>query len=299
MSATTAPTVGFHVLPPADKLGEMAIRLGITIAVAFVAQRALFLLVGRATKIFVATGDGGEHARQRAHTISHTLRNVVTTLVAGTAVINGLSILGWDVKALLAGVGVIGLAISFGAQTLVRDVIAGLFILVEDQFSIGELIEVNGKAATVEEMSLRATHLRDFNGFLYFVPNGEMRIVTNRSRGWQRVAVDVPIATTQNLDRALETCRQVVSQMNADPIWKDRMLDPIEVWGLEALGPTEATIRLVVRGRPGPDVPDIARALRQNVHRAFLDAGLETTSGRTIQINPIASDEAKSPSGTV
>src|SRR6266705_4195962 len=116
------------------------------------------------------------------------------SLITCGALIHVLAVLGWDVKPLLAGAGLLGVVLGFGAQTLIRDVIAGFFILVENQFSVGELIEVNGNAATVEDLTVRCTRLRDFNGFVHFVPNGEMKIVTNRSRGWTRIAVDLPIA---------------------------------------------------------------------------------------------------------
>jgi small conductance mechanosensitive channel len=106
---------------------------------------------------------------------------------------------------LLAGAGIVGLAVGFGAQTLVRDVIAGVFILLENQFAVGDIIEIAGKPATVEAVTVRSTTLRDYNGYVHFVPNGEMKIVTNRSRGWNRVFIDVVVAGDQDADRALES----------------------------------------------------------------------------------------------
>src|SRR5206468_6222983 len=136
--------------------------------------------------------------------------------------IHGLDILGWNVAPLLAGAGVLGVAIGFGAQTLIRDVISGLFILAEDQFAVGDVIEINGIPATVEEIAVRSTTLRDGEGFLRFVPNGEIRMVTNRSRGWNRATADVTIAPDQGAERALEVCRAVATEFNADPVWRDR-----------------------------------------------------------------------------
>src|SRR5258705_11891344 len=135
-------------------------------------------------------------------------------LIVSGALIHILDLLGWDVKPLLAGGGLLGVALGFVARTLVRDVLAGFFNLVEKQFSVGDLIEINGNAATVEDLTVRCTRLRDFNGFVHFVPNGEMKIVTNRSRGWTRIAVDTPIAAEGNIDQALPVCRDVVAAMN-------------------------------------------------------------------------------------
>lgn len=271
-------------LPPADQLLNLGLRLALTLAVAFLFQRLLYLAVARFEKLVVRSNERGEHAAQRAHTVGQILRGVVTVVVAGGAVIHALGLFGWDVKPLLAGAGVLGIALGFGAQTLVRDTISGLFILAEDQFSVGDLIEVGGKPATVEAMSLRHTRLRDFNGFVHFVPNGEMKIVVNRSRGWQRVAVDVPVAADQDVEPALEVCRRAADGMNMDPVWRARLMDPIELWGIESLTATEAVLRLVLRARPGPDAPEASRALRQRVHKALSEAGIRFGPSRELTL---------------
>ena len=275
------------LIPDADKLADIGVRLGLTFLIAFAIHWLFSLAIGRFESIVAEVDGGGEHGDQRAKTLGGVLRRAVAALVVMGAVIHGLAVLGWDIRPILAGAGVLGLAIGFGAQTLVRDTIAGAFILGENQYGVGDLIEVNGKPATVEELSLRFTRLRDFNGYVYFVPNGEMKIVVNRSRDWQRVAVDVPVASDANLDTALDVCRRVADAMNADPAWKERLLDPVEVWGIELLGPTEATFRFVVRGRPGSDAVDAARTLRQRAHRALIAAGFRSSMGREIAMHPL------------
>ena len=217
---------------------------------------------------------------QRAHTLGQILRNLLTVFVAGAALIYALAIMGWDVKPLLAGAGIVGIALGFGAQTLVRDVIAGVFILAENQYSVGDLIEINGKAATVEALTVRSTMLRDFNGYVHFVPNGEMKIVTNRSRDWNRVAVDVVIAADESIDEAIEVCRKVLHAFNADPKWRERLLDPVELWGVESMSGQEAILRCVVRSIPGPGAPEAARELRRQLHRALAEAGVRTGAKR-------------------
>jgi len=184
-------------------------------------------------------------------------------------------------------------ALGFGAQTLVRDIIAGLFILAENQFSVGDLIEINGKPATVEAITVRCTVLRDFNGYVHFVPNGEMKVVINRSRDWNRMAVDVGVPADQDLDVAIEVCRKVAEQLNAEPGWRSRVLDPAEVWGVEFLGSQEARIRIVVRTRPGADGPETTRELRRRVHRALAKAGIRSALARDLTpavVEPPAAD---------
>jgi small-conductance mechanosensitive channel len=274
------------LLPESEKLFDSAVRIGITVVAGFLVQRLLFLLVGRLESWVARAGPEDAHAQQRAHTLGQILRHLCTTLVVGAVIIHSLAVLGWDVGPLLAGAGILGVALGFGAQPLVRDIIAGIFILAEDQFSVGDLIEVNGKAATVEALTVRSTTLRDFHGHLHFVPNGEMKIVVNRSRGWSRLAIDVPIAADQDVDRALMECERVATAMNNDAVWRTRLLDPVEVWGVEGLAGGEVLVRLVVRAKPGGDAPEAARELRRRLVRGLLAARVRLAANRDIVIRP-------------
>jgi small conductance mechanosensitive channel len=277
-----------RIVPESEKLLDMGLRLGVTLAVAVLAQRLIVWLVGRAEKWMARAGRGDLHAVQRAHTLGLIFRHLGNVLVWSIAALRALDILGWDVKPILAGAGIVGVALGFGAQTLVRDLIAGFFVLAEDQFRVGDLIEVDGRTATVEAVTVRCTTLRDFNGFIHFVPNGELKTVVNRSRGWNRLSVDVPVASDEDLDRVLASCRQTVAELNAEPAWRERLLDPIEVWGLEALSGPEAQVRLVLRAQPGPDGPETARELRRRVLLALRQAGVRRVPRREIQIATLA-----------
>ena len=262
------------LLPPTERLGEIGLRLAITAIVAFAIVRLAFLIVSRVESFIGRAGGGSVHALQRARTFGSIIRKLsVTTVIAG-ALIHGLEIMGWNVAPLLAGAGLLGVAISFGAQTLVRDVIAGLVILAEDQFAVGDVIEVNGVAATVEDMAVRSTTLRDGDGFVRHVPNGEMRIVTNRSRGWNRATADGTVAPGADAERALELCRKVVSEFNADKLWRDRLLDPAELWGIESLTERGILIRVSARTRPGSDSATVARELRRRLLHGLVEAGI-------------------------
>jgi small conductance mechanosensitive channel len=237
-------------------------------------------------------------AEQRAKTLGQIFRNVVTLVVGATAFAHILAVLGWDVRPLLAGAGIVGVALGFGAQTLVRDVIAGIFVLAENQYGVGDLIEVNGKPATVEAITVRSTTLRDFNGFVHFVPNGEMKTVVNRSRGWNRLTVDAVLPPGEDVDRALEICRTIAAEMSAEPAWRDRLLDPIDLWGLESAGGPEVHLRMVIRTRPGADLPEASRELRLRLYRALAGAGIRTgrapdsNSGTPVALESMASGQA-------
>jgi small conductance mechanosensitive channel len=275
------------LIPENEKLLEMGVSVLLTFAGAFLIWQLAVGLVGRVQKWVARTAGQGEDGQQRAHTLGQIFRNLAMVVIVSGALIHVLDVLGWDVKPLLAGAGILGVALGFGAQTLVRDVIAGFFILAENQFSVGDLIEVNGNAATVEDLTVRCTRLRDFNGFVHFVPNGEMKIVTNRSRGWNRIAVDAPIAAEANIDRALAVCRSVVTGLNADPDWKGRMLEPIDLWGIESLINNDVLVRMVIRARPGADGPQSARELKRRLMLALAEAGIGTRTTREIFVSPL------------
>jgi len=284
-----------RLIPESERLLDIGLRLGIAIVFGFLMQRVLFLIVARSENWIERVGHGSAMAKKRSKTIGQIVRSLITVLVVGGVILYGLEVFGWDVRPLLATAGIAGVALGFGAQTLVRDVIAGIFIIAEDQFGVGDLIEINGKAATVEALTVRCATLRDFNGFLHFVPNGEMKIVVNRSRGWNRLAVDVPIAHDEDLDRALEICRRAAASMSAEPAWREKLLDEIQVWGVESLSPTEMLIRLVVRAEPGPDVHEAARELRRRLHGALAESEIRLVGQREILISPSDPAQARRP----
>jgi small conductance mechanosensitive channel len=284
------------ILPTAEAMLDIAVRVALAIVIGWLAQRLIFLLIGRIETWVVKSGDGGAYAHHRARTLVEILRNVTTVVIVVVVISFSIEVIGWDIRPLLAGAGLLGVVVGFGAQTLVRDLIAGIFILAEDQFAVGDVIEVNGQAATVERLSVRSSTLRDFQGRLYFVPNGEIKIVINHSRGWHRLAIDVPVGTDQDVERALAACEKVAATMNDDAAWRDRLLDPVDVFGVEHLSGAEVQIRLVVRARPGPDAAEAARELRRRILMALAAANVRLAIQRDITIHPVREAGAVSPS---
>lgn len=294
-----APARKWWNLPPwitldPERVGVMAARLVLTVLAAWLAQRVLFLLVHRGEQWLVRAARETGHGVQRAQTVGQILRHAVTALVGAWAFVHGLDILGWDVKPLLVGASILGAALGFGAQFLVRDVIAGTFIFIEDQFVVGDTIEVNGQAATVEAVTLRSTRLRDFHGHELHVPNGEMKVVVNHSRGWSRAVVDLPVAPGQDLARVLRVTDEVVAKLNSDPAWSDLLVDPFVVMGFERIGLDGVLLRVTARARPGGDAARLAREARLRLLQRWQDEGIQTIAevpGRAHRAEaPVAAD---------
>lgn len=262
--------------PDPERLGVLVVRLVLTVIAAWLAQRVLFLLVRRGEHWLVRASRDSGHGAQRAHTVGQLLRNAVTATVTGWAFVHALDVFGWDVKPLLVGASILGAALGFGAQFLVRDIIAGTFIFIEDQFVVGDTIEVNGLAATVEAVTLRSTRLRDFQGRELHVPNGEMKVVINHSRGWSRAVVDLPVAPGQDLARVLLITESVAAELNADAHWHALLLEPFEVMGYERIAQDGAQLRMVARARPGGDAARLSREARLRVLQRWKQEGILT-----------------------
>ncbi len=276
-----APARRLWTLPPwltpdPEQLGVLVARLILTALTAWVVQRVLFLLVRRGETWLVRAARDTGHGVQRARTVGQILRNSVTTMIVAWAVIHALDIMGWDVKPLLVGASILGAALGFGAQFLVRDVIAGTFIFIEDQFVVGDTIEVNGVAATVEAVTLRSTRLRDFQGRELHVPNGEMKIVVNHSREWNRAVVDLPAAPGQDLTHILRVTDAVIAELNEDPVWHNLIVDPFVVMGFERIASDGALLRIAARARPGGDAARLSREARLRILQRWKAEGIQT-----------------------
>lgn len=219
-----------------------------------------------------------EQARKvaRAESISAALAGVVSVIIWTTAVVTSASILGFELGPLLAGAGVIGVAVGFGAQSLVRDCITGLFMLIEDQYGIGDSVDVGAATGTVEHVSLRTTVLRGIDGTVWHVPNGEIRRVGNQSQLWSVAVVDVEVPRSADLDTVRRLMGQGAAAVTDDPAWADDVLEPPRVLGVESVKAEVVTVRLVVKTTPGRQWA-LQRALREGIKRE-LDVGGVTNS---------------------
>ena len=210
---------------------------------------------------------------QRVDTLASVLRNVVSVLVWVVATLVILSDLGVDMAPLLASAGVATVVIGFGAQQVVRDYLAGLFMLMEDQYGVGDVVDVGDAVGTVELVSLRVTRLRDVEGVVWWVPNGQMTRVGNKSQQWSRALLDVAVAPDTDINQATEVIQHTADEMWGDAEWHGKLLDPPEVWGVEDIGVGGILIRLVVKTVPLEQWA-VSRELRARLKRAFDAVGI-------------------------
>jgi moderate conductance mechanosensitive channel len=258
--------------------GEELVRDGARVLgiwlLAWLAYRVVRLT---ARRIENAVDDGDDSVttlrERRGHTIAQLLRSVGRVVLAVIALLLTFNVF-IDIGPILAGAGILGLAVSFGAQSLVKDVISGFFILFENQFAIGDVIEIAGKSGVVEKMTLRVAVLRDGEGVMHVVPNSEIKVVSNKTRGWSRAVVDVGIAYDEDIDRALGIIRDEAAQLATDRVWNLQLDGAPEVVGVESLGDSSVVVRTLIRTQPGSQWT-VAREFRRRIKNRFDRDGVE------------------------
>lgn len=203
-----------------------------------------------ARRIEKSVDDGNDlvttQREKRGRTISQLMRGVGRIIAVLLAVLLTIQVF-MPIGPILAGFGILGLAVSFGAQSLVKDIISGFFMLLENQFGVGDVIEATGKSGAVERMTLRVVVLRDLQGRLHIIPNGEIKSVTNMTAGWSRAVVDIGIGYAADLDRALRVVADEAARFGSDPEWASRLDGPLEVPGVEQLGDNAVVIRVLIK----------------------------------------------------
>lgn len=226
----------------------------------------------RAPAALVETGETNVRLEQRIDALTSVLRSAVTFGVWTIATFMILGELGISLGPLLAGAGVLGVALGFGSQTLVRDFLSGIFILVEDQYGVGDIVDLDSQTqGVVEAVSLRITRLRSVDGTVWYVPNGEIRRAGNMSQHWSRALLDIEVAYGSDLDQAKRVIMDV-----ATAVWKedDAVIAEPELWGVEQLGANGVVLRLVIKTTPAEQWR-VSRELRERIKRAFDEARIE------------------------
>lgn len=221
-----------------------------------------------------STGVARSRRAQRAEAIGTLLRSVASVVIWTVALLMALGELGLNVGPLVAGAGVAGIALGFGAQALVRDFLSGIFMLVEDQYGVGDVIDTGQATGTVESVSLRSTRLRSVDGVVWHVPNGEIRRVGNKSQEWSRALLDVPVPYSADLNKTMALIQEVADGMCSDPAWAGRIRAAPEVWGVERFDADSVAIRTVLTTEPLEQWA-VSRELRCRLKHAFDEAGVE------------------------
>lgn len=220
-----------------------------------------------------ATDVEARRRAQRVDTLASVARNVATVGIWSIAALLVLGEVGIDLAPLIAGAGIVGIVLGIGAQQVVRDFLAGLFMLLEDQYGVGDVVDLGEATGAVEWVSLRVTRLRDVEGVVWWVPNGQIARVGNKSQQWSRALLDIAVAPDTDIGEATEVIQRTADAMWRDPTWSGRLLDQPEVWGVEDIGVGGILLRLVVKTVP-LEQWNVARELRARIKAAFDEAGV-------------------------
>lgn len=213
-------------------------------------------------------------ARLRAKTLSRLAYWLGTIALTGSVLYMVLETLGINVAPLLAGVGIAGLAFGFGGQYLIRDLINGIFILFEGQYRINDIIKVGDAAGMVENVNLRITVLRDAEGRVIYIPNGEIKTVINMTKGWSKAVVNVGVAYKEDVDRVMDVLRNLGQEMQRDPQFGRLILEPVQVLGVDDFGESQVTIKCAIKTIPSKQW-DVAREFRRRVKNRFDELSIE------------------------
>jgi small-conductance mechanosensitive channel len=249
---------------------RLGLRIALVLIVAALMRLAARRLITRVTTR-AASREGpsvSDRRSQRGTAIGSLLGNAASVAIFTIAAVIILGDIGLNLAPILASAGVLGIAIGFGAQNLVQDFLAGIFILLEDQYGVGDVVDIGTVSGNVEAVSLRITRLRDVNGIVWHIRNGTIKKAGNETHGWARAVVDFPVPSGMPVATARRVLQHAAVQMAAEPRWRTSILDPPEVWGIETISPDGLLIRVTARTAPQAR-PDVTRELRERLKTAL------------------------------
>jgi small-conductance mechanosensitive channel len=269
------PRTGVRLRPLATWAFASGLRIILITVLAYALVRAVTLVVQRFEhEVNKGTGLDALERAKRARTLGSLVRNVASTVVVGVAVLMVLRELGVDIAPVLAGAGILGLAIGFGAQTLVRDIISGFFLILEDQVRVGDVAAINGQGGLVEAINLRTIVLRDFDGTVHVFPNGGITTLANRSKDFSFYVIDLGVSYGEDPDRVVAVLNQVGAGLQADARFGPHILAPLEVVGVDAFADSAVQIKMRIKTVPLKQW-EVGRELRRRILKAFAEEGIE------------------------
>jgi small conductance mechanosensitive channel len=270
----------------AGAAAQSAARLVLVLIGGFIAARVLRMLVSQLERVLVTAGERAGalpgDTRSRVATLTGVLRTLALVVLWSVVAVICLSQLGLDVRPILAGAGIVGLAVGFGAQHLVRDVIAGFFLVLEDQVRVGDVAVVNGTGGLVEAVTFRTITLRDLAGTVHIFPNGAVTTLANMTRGWSGYVVDAEVSYKEDPDRVIAVMRRVADELRRDPAHGPLILEPIEILGVDAFKDTSVVIKARLKTLPIQQWT-VGREYRRRLVLAFSAEGIEVPS-RMLQV---------------
>ena len=260
---------GLHSEDVSRWLAESGARILLLILLAFAANRFAASVIRSAEHEMVAGDDYKTlERRKRLQTVGGTLRRFFSILIWTAASLMVLRELDVDITPVLTGAGIIGLAVGFGAQTLVKDIISGLFLITEDQVRLGDAALINGISGSVEEINLRTIVIRDVEGALHHISNGEIRTLANKSKDYSYYVIDLAVGYDDDTDRIVELVRAAAGELMQDPVFGSSILEPLETFGVDAFKPNEVTLRFRIKTLPLKQ-GEVGRELRRRLKKSF------------------------------
>lgn len=257
---------------------QAGLRIALIVVAGYVAIRFIKLGVARLESIIVRAREATEAVpgatRNRVITLTSVLRTIALALVWAVVAIITLAQIGLDVTPILAGAGILGLAVGFGGQNLVRDVISGFFIVLEDQVRVGDVAIINGTGGLVEFITFRTIVLRDLSGVVHVFPNGTINTLSNMTKSWSAYVIDVGVAYKEDTDLVVEVMRKVAEELRQDPGFAVKMIEPIEIFGVDHFGESEVVIKARLKTRP-MEQWTVGREYRRRLKKAFDARGIE------------------------
>ncbi|MBA0049805.1 mechanosensitive ion channel family protein [Streptomyces sp. AJS327] len=271
---------------------RIALIVVIAVVLRYVIRRAITKLVTRMNQRNEVADSGNairgllvnsERRRQRSSAIGSALRNIASFVIMGTAALTVLSGLGINLAPLLASAGVAGVALGFGARNLVTDLLSGMFILLEDQYGVGDRIDAGEASGAVLEIGLRVTKLRGDDGEIWYIRNGEIKRVGNLSQGWSTAHVDVEVRSSEDLDEVRAAVSAVGEKLSTSEPWDELLWEPVEVLGLNAVSLDSMVIRVSAKTMPGKSL-GVERELRWRIKKALDQRGIRMVDAESLAL---------------
>src|SRR5262245_43561432 len=267
------PRTGVHLRDLSDWAFKAGLKIPLIILLAYALVRLTAVAVRRFEyEMSLGTDLDAIERGKRARTLGSVVQNVTTALVVGIALLMVLKLLDLDITPVLTGAGIAGLAVGFGAQTLVRDIISGFFLILEDQIRVGDAASINGRDGIVEAINLRTVVLRDNAGTVHVFPNGAINNLANRSKDFSYYLVELPVSYYDDVDRIAAVVREVGAGLQADPSFGPFIFEPIEVLGIDSFGDWSMRLRTRIKTVPLKQW-FVGRELRQRLMKAFVQHG--------------------------
>ncbi|HXX19568.1 MAG TPA: mechanosensitive ion channel family protein [Candidatus Acidoferrum sp.] len=270
-----------------ETAGTRGMRILVIIVIAFILTRILKVLTTRLVQIAKGQARGAQMRERQTRTMAGLLYSVGSTLIIAVAILTALPEFGFNVTPVAAAAAVASLAFGFGAQTLVKDLINGFFIVFEDQFVVGDLIQLNGETGRVEHLTLRRTVLRNVAGAIVTIPNSLVGQIANLSRDWSQAFVDVTVPSDEMVGRALATLEKIAGDFRNDADWSPALLDGPRVLGIESLSLDGTVLRLQVRTALNRK-DDVARELRRRIKIGFEESRIPLRQAHQVELHGAA-----------